>query len=116
MIQSDCSHMPDDVCDNGLEPVLVKDAVREPGRGRPDGVDAADLSSSVCFLLPPSMLKDRNQPDGAGVGVALPDALPEAKPPRSGDAPACNKYSDSPRTHTARLPGLSHITSKKQFT
>ena len=87
-----CNYTPDDVLFNGLNPVLEKDAAREPGRGRPDGVDAADLSSSVCFLLPASMLKGRNQPEGAGDGVALPDALPDAvpvaEPPRNGEAPA----------------------------
>ena len=88
-----CNYTPDDVLFNGLNPVLEKDAAREPGRGRPDGVDAADLSSSVCFLLPASMLKGRNQ---TGDGVALPDALSVAEPPRNGEAPACNHHTSGP--------------------
>ena len=70
--------MPDDVRFKWLEIELVKDAVRgwAGGKGRPGGVEAADLRSSACFLPPPSMLKGRNQPEGAGDAALLADADP----------------------------------------
>ena len=69
-------YMPDDVRFKGLEAELVKEVVRDwaGGKGRPGGVEAADFRSSACFLPPPSMLKGRNQPEGAGNDVLLADA------------------------------------------
>ncbi len=73
-------YMPDDVRFKGLEAELVKEVVRDwaggkaGGKGRPGGVEAADFRSSACFLPPPSMLKGRNQPEGAGDDVLLADA------------------------------------------
>ena len=76
--------MPDDVRFKGLEVELVKDAVRDLawGKGRPGGVEeAADFRSSACFLPLPSMLKGRNQPEGAGEAALLADADPVAVAP-----------------------------------
>ena len=90
-------YMPDDVRFKGLEAELVKEVVRDwaggkaGGKGRPGGVgggggggggggrggvggvEAADFRSSACFLPPPSMLKGRNHPEGAGDAVLLAD-------------------------------------------
>ena len=76
-------YMPDDVRFKGLEVELVKDAVCDLawGKGRPGGVEAADFRSSACFLPPPSMLKGRNQPEGAGDAALLADADPVAVAP-----------------------------------
>ncbi len=73
-------YMPDDVRFKGLEVELVKDTVCDwaGAKGRPGGVEAADFRSSACFLPPPSMLKGRNQPEGAGDAALLADA--EADP------------------------------------
>lgn len=67
--------MPDEVRFKGLEVELLKDTVRDwaGAKGRPGGVEAADFRSSACFLPPPSMLKGRNQPEGAGDAALLPD-------------------------------------------
>lgn len=72
-------YMPDDVRFKGLEAELVKEVVHDWAggkagcKGRPGGVEAADFRSSACFLPPPSMLKGRNHPEGAGDAVLLAD-------------------------------------------
>lgn len=86
-------YMPEDVRFKELEAESVKDAVCDPGlgTGRPGGVDAADLRSSASFLLPPSILNGRNQPDGAGGAAPLAAVDPLAKEA----APASKEYSMS---------------------
>ena len=85
--------MPDDVRFNTLAAESVREGVRDVGigaKGSPEGVDAADLRSSAAFLLPPNMLKGRNQPEGAGLvdaaaalGVAAVGPLAEDVSPAS---------------------------------
>lgn len=72
-VQRKVIYMPDDVRFNKLVPESVKEGLRDLGVGAkrsPEGVEAADLRSSAAFLLPPSMLKGRNQPEGAGLADA----------------------------------------------
>ena len=71
-----------------VAPELVNEGVRDVGvgaKGNPEGVEAAVFRSSAAFLVPPSMLKGRNHPEGAGAaapeaaeGVALVEAVAPA--------------------------------------